>query len=136
MTKLEYKELMIMGTFQNLECTVRTTISSHSYFRFSFTNLSHLDPANQRHLVDVIAVVKKIGELKSIPKETKTLTKRNLILVDESGERELVLWEDRAVNLPFDPNLMNSQVVILAMNGVKVGSFNSNFITFTKKSHL
>lgn len=89
---------------------------------YNFVKIDQIANIEPNTTIDVLAVIKSVGELQEInsTKLSKVLQKRDLVLMDDSlCEIKLTLWGDKAVNI--DPaGVLNS---IMAYKGVKVGDF-------------
>ncbi|KAF9412568.1 Replication factor A protein 1 [Podila epigama] len=89
--------------------------------RYNFVNLANLTNVNEKEAVDVIAVVKEIGEVtNNISQKTgKPVIKRDLTLVDASGmSTRLTLWGSAAETFAA-----GSANPVIAFKGVTVSNY-------------
>ncbi|KAA1469388.1 replication factor-a protein [Dentipellis sp. KUC8613] len=87
--------------------------------KYSFVSLSGLEDLPKDSICDVIGIVKEVGDVGEImTKTSRTLTKRELTIVDQSGfSVRVTLWGKQAEQYQgFDQP-------VVAFKGVKVGDF-------------
>ncbi|KAI1816364.1 replication factor-A protein [Poronia punctata] len=88
--------------------------------RFNFVNISELQSVDKEATVDVIGVLKEVGEVSQIVAKTtgKPYEKRELTLVDDSQfSVRLTIWGATATNFNAQPES------VVAFKGVKVSDF-------------
>ncbi|KAF9438636.1 Replication factor A protein 1 [Entomortierella beljakovae] len=88
---------------------------------YSFVNLSALADTNEKDTIDVVAIVKDIGELQSniSLKTNRPVIKRDLTLVDNTGfTARLTLWGNQAESFS-----VNSASPVIAFKGVSVSNY-------------
>lgn len=87
---------------------------------FNFVTLSDLQTIEKDSLIDVVAVVKEIGDMAEITsaKTSKPFSKRDLTVVDNTGYSvKLTVWGKIATNFDAPPES------VVAFKGVKVSDF-------------
>lgn len=102
--------------------------------KFKFLALSNLDSVEKDATVDVIAVVKDIGEVGEITSKTtsKPYSKRDLQVVDESGfSVKLTVWGKQATT---DFNLKGDEIV--AFKGLRVSDFGGRSLSMSNSSFM
>ncbi|KZT02307.1 replication factor-a protein [Laetiporus sulphureus 93-53] len=101
--------------------------------KFNFVEINKLNEIPKDSTVDVIGIVKEIGDAVEINSRTnKTLTKRELTIVDRSQfSVRLTLWGKQAQ----DFNVDEPQPVI-AFKGVKVGDFGGRSLSMISASTM
>lgn len=100
--------------------------------KFQFMPLSQLDSVEKDATVDVIAVIKEIGEAGEITSKTtsKPYSKRDLSIVDESGfSVKLTVWGKQATT---DFNLRGEEIV--AWKGLRVSDFGGRTLSMSNSS--
>ncbi|KAI8818562.1 uncharacterized protein EV422DRAFT_537495 [Fimicolochytrium jonesii] len=99
--------------------------------RYSFVGLNSLFDIEANSMIDVIGVVKSVGELSEIISKTtqKPFKKRDTTIVDQNGfEVRMTLWGQQAET--FEP--MDNPVV--AVKGVKLGDFGGRSLSLMGSS--
>ncbi|KAF9200590.1 Replication factor A protein 1 [Haplosporangium sp. Z 27] len=89
--------------------------------RYNFVDISSLANVNEKETVDVIAIVKDVGEVTSniSQKTNRPVTKRDLTLVDNTGfTARLTLWGNQAESFAI-----NSSNPVIAFKGVSVSNY-------------
>lgn len=95
--------------------------------RYNFTNLLDLSNVDEKGIVDVIAIVKDVGELSDnvSQKTNRPVIKRELTLVDDTGHQtRLTLWGNQAQS--FSTTGSNP---VIAFKGVTVSNFNGKSLS-------
>ena len=94
---------------------------------YSFKTLNELEDAQVDTNVDVIGIVKEVGQVNSFTsKAGKDLTKRELTLVDHTNvEIGLTLWGDRAA----EDESQWAGYPVVAAKGCKLGSYNGRSLS-------
>ena len=89
--------------------------------KYDFVKISALEQADEGQVIDVLAVVKTAEDCAEVVSQKlggKTLTKRDVTLVDESGvDVRLTLWGERAKQDQF------AAAPVVALKGVKVSEY-------------
>lgn len=101
--------------------------------RFNFTNISDLQNVDKDGLVDVIGIVKTVGEVgEAVSKATqKPYKKRELELVDETGfSIRLTIWGDQASTFNTSPDS------VVAFKGLKVGDFGGRSLSLLSSGSM
>ena len=101
--------------------------------RFNFVPLGELNIVEKDAIVDVIGVLRTVGEANEITSKSthKPYTKRDLTLVDSSGfDVRLTIWG--AVAQKFDVPLES----VVAFKGVKVGDFGGVSLSMLMSSSM
>lgn len=94
--------------------------------RFNFITLGDLQSVEKDTTIDVIGMLRDIGETSEIVSKTtsKPYTKRELTLVDTSGfSVRLTIWGATAMNFSLSPES------VIAFKGVKVSDFNGRSLS-------
>ncbi|KAF9112417.1 Replication factor A protein 1 [Mortierella sp. AM989] len=89
--------------------------------RYKFVDLSSLANVDEKETVDVVAIVKDIGEVSSniSQKTNRPVVKRDLTLVDNTGfTARLTLWGNQAESFTI-----NSSNPVIAFKGVSVSNY-------------
>jgi replication factor A1 len=101
--------------------------------RFNFTNLGDLQNVEKDSTIDVIGVLKEVGELSQITSKTtqKPYDKRELTLVDESAYSvRLTIWGKTA-------SAFDSQIeAIMAFKGAKVSDFGGRSLSLLSSGSM
>jgi len=92
---------------------------------YTFVAIKELENAQVQSNVDVIAVVKSVGEVSSIAtKRGDNVDKRNITLIDDSEAAiDVTLWGDKAAKWEA------SEGSVVAMKALKVGDFNGRSLS-------
>ncbi|TFY76589.1 hypothetical protein EWM64_g7426 [Hericium alpestre] len=100
--------------------------------KYAFVPLSGLEEVAKDAICDVIGVVKETGELAEVMTKTnRTLTKRELTIVDESGfSVRTTLWGKQAEQYQSDDH------PIIAFKGVRVGDFGGRSLSVLGSSMM
>ncbi len=101
--------------------------------RYNFTTISDLQSIEKDGQVDIIAVLKEVGDVEQIVSKTtqKPYDKRELTLVDESGYSvRLTIWGKSAVSFDANPES------IIAAKGVKVSEFNGRSLSLLSSGSM
>lgn len=101
--------------------------------RFNFTNIRDLESVDKNSTIDIIGVLKEVGETSEIVSNTtkKPYEKRDLTLVDNTGVSvRLTIWGKTATS--FDANLDS----VLAFKGVKVSDFNGRSLSLLSSGSM
>jgi replication factor A1 len=101
--------------------------------RFNFTTVADLQSVEKDSTVDVIGVVKEIGEVSQIMSKStqKPYDKRELTLVDESGYSvKMTIWGKAAIN--FNEMLGT----VLAFKGAKVSDFGGRSLSLLSSGSM
>lgn len=101
--------------------------------RFNFTNIGDLQTIEKDSTIDVIGIVKEVGELSEIVSKTtsKPYEKRELTLVDNTGYSvRLTIWGKTAAS--FDANMES----VLAFKGVKVSDFGGRSLSLLSSGSM
>ena len=101
--------------------------------RFNFTNVADLQSVEKDSTVDIIGVVKEIGEISQIKSKStqKPYDKRDLTLVDESGYSvKMTIWGKVATSF----NEMLGTVV--AFKGAKVSDFGGRSLSLLSSGSM
>lgn len=88
--------------------------------RFNFTNIQDLQTVDKDATIDVIGILKEIGEVNEIISKTtqKPYSKRDLTLVDNTNfSVRLTIWGNSATSFEVPPDS------VIAFKGVKVSDF-------------
>ncbi|KAG0365494.1 replication factor-A protein 1 [Gamsiella multidivaricata] len=89
--------------------------------RYNFVDLSTLANINEKETVDVVAIVKEIGEVTNTnsQKTNRPVIKRDLTLVDSTGfATRLTLWGNQAESFS-----VNGSNPVIAFKGVSVSNY-------------
>ncbi|VDB82701.1 unnamed protein product [Peniophora sp. CBMAI 1063] len=122
----QYELSLNVGT----EIVEVTDSTSMPVIKYNFVTLQDLNNIEKDQFVDVLAVVKEIGEVGSITtKAGKPLTKRELSLVDQSNFAvRMTLWGKQA------EQFQASEQDVMAFKGVKVGDFGGRSLSMMSSS--
>ncbi|GAA99937.1 uncharacterized protein L969DRAFT_86148 [Mixia osmundae IAM 14324] len=128
-TNNEY-EIMFERDTQVELCTDTTDLPQVKY---NFVNLSDLTTQEANAMIDVLGVVKEVGELSSIVSKatSKQIPKREIVLIDQSEfSVRMTLWGRQAeqFSAPDQP--------IIAFKGVKVGDFGGRSLSMVSSSTM
>lgn len=88
--------------------------------RYNFTNVAALQEIDKDSTIDVLGVLKDVGQVDTIVSKTtsKPYDKRDLTIVDDTGfSVRLTIWGKTATNFDANPES------IIAFKGAKVGDF-------------
>lgn len=99
--------------------------------KFKFVPLSEIGNTEKDQMVDVIGIIKDVGEVSSITSKAtqKPFAKRELTLVDSTGwSVRLTLWGKQA------ESFTNDDQPIVACKGVKVGDFQGRNLSMYSSS--
>lgn len=92
--------------------------------KWNFVALDKISSMSTNSFMDVIAIVKDVGEISSFISKTtqKQMTKREITLVDSSmASVKFTLWAEKAANFALPPGTANPVITIKA---AKVGEYN------------
>lgn len=95
-------------------------VSSIPKQRYTFVPINQMNDYPKDAIVDVIAVVKEVGELQTLTSKTtqRQMTKRDLVLVDQSNSSiKATLWGNQAET--FDGNAQP----VVAFKGLRVSDY-------------
>ncbi|KAG5292741.1 replication factor [Histoplasma ohiense] len=101
--------------------------------RFNFTNIANLQSVEAGTTIDVIGVLKDVGELSQILSKTtsKPYDKRDLTLVDNTGYSvRLTVWGNIAKEFDSVPES------VVAFKGVKVSDFNGRSLSLLSSGSM
>ncbi|KAI0345302.1 replication factor-A protein 1 [Trametopsis cervina] len=100
--------------------------------KYSFVSLGDLQAVPKDTMCDVIGVVKEAGDMSEfVSKFQKTVTKRELTIVDRSGYSvRLTLWGKQA------EQFTHTDEPVIAWKGVKVGDFAGRSLSMTSSSSM
>ncbi|KAI9818302.1 MAG: Replication factor A protein 1 [Thelocarpon impressellum] len=101
--------------------------------RFNFTNIGELQNVEKDTTIDVIGVLKEVGEVSQITSKTtsKPYDKRELTLVDQSGfSVRLTVWG--ATANAFDA----AEEAVIAFKGVKVSDFGGRSLSLLSSGSM
>lgn len=101
--------------------------------RYNFVQLSELESIQNDGIIDVIGVIKEVGEVASIQSKTtqKSYTKRDVTLVDKSGySARITIWGNTAETWETQPD------EIVAFKGVKVSEYNGRSLGMLHSSSM
>lgn len=101
--------------------------------RFNFTQISDLQNVEKDSTIDVIGVLKEVGEVNQITSKTtqKPFDKRELTLVDETGYSvRLTIWGKTATSFDANPES------IVAFKGVKVSDFGGRSLSLLSSGSM
>ncbi|KAG9017925.1 Replication factor A protein 1 [Tulasnella sp. 427] len=98
--------------------------------RYNFVELGKLDQTEKDAIIDVLGVVSTVGDLTELTsKAGKTLTKRDITLVDRSKYSvRMTLWGKQAESFQV------SNYPVMAFKGVKVGDFGGRTLSMVGTS--
>lgn len=105
---------------------------------YSFVNIDQINDVAANEVIDVIGIVKEVGELGTIKtkKDGRDLAKRNITLVDTTDRAiEVTLWGDHATNFQRPDGEEHPVLVVKACkvsdyNGKSLGSSYNSRIEF------
>ncbi|PGH03823.1 replication factor A1 [Blastomyces parvus] len=101
--------------------------------RFNFTNIANLQSVEAGTTIDVIGVLKDVGETSQIMSKTtsKPYDKRDLTLVDNTGYSvRLTVWGNTAKEFDSVPES------VVAFKGVKVSDFNGRSLSLLSSGSM
>ncbi|KAH9425869.1 60S acidic ribosomal protein P1 [Dermatophagoides pteronyssinus] len=101
--------------------------------RYKFIPLSRIVEMEANNTVDVIGVIRSVGELDSIisRKTSKELLKREVVIVDKSlAEARLTLWGEQAQTFDGQPNQ------VLALKGASIGDFKGKTLSARDSTNI
>lgn len=101
--------------------------------KFSFTQISDLQSVEKDTTIDIIGVVKEVGETNQITSKTtsKPYDKRDLTLVDDTGYSiRLTIWGKTASSFDVAPES------VVAFKGVKVGDFGGRSLSLLSSGSM
>jgi replication factor A1 len=101
--------------------------------RFNFTNIKDLQNVEKESTIDIIAVVREVGQIDQIKSKTtqKPYDKRDLLLVDESGYSiKMTIWGKVATSF----NEMMGTVI--AFKGAKVSDFGGRSLSLLSSGSM
>lgn len=101
--------------------------------RFNFIEIGRLSEVEKDATVDVIGILKEVGEPSEITSRTtqKAVTKRELILVDRSGYSvQMTIWGRQAQEFSATPD------TVIAVKGAKVSDFNGRSLSLFSSSMM
>lgn len=98
--------------------------------RYNFVPIHVLSTKEKNSVVDILAVVKSIGEISTIMQKAtgKSLTKRNITIVDTTAAVEVTLWEDECARFNYPVG------TLLAMKNLRVSTFDGVTLSASKES--
>lgn len=94
--------------------------------RFNFTNIADLQTVEKDTTIDVVGVLKDVGEVNQIVSKTtsKPYDKRELTLVDDTGYSvRMTIWGKTASSFTVNPE------AVVAFKGVKVSDFDGRSLS-------
>ena len=101
--------------------------------RYNFTSINDLQSVEKDATIDIIAVLKEVGNVDQIVSKTtqKPYDKRDLTLVDDSGYSvKFTVWGKSAVSFDANPES------IIAAKGVKVSDFGGRSLSLLSSGSL
>ncbi|KAK5083667.1 Replication factor A protein 1 [Lithohypha guttulata] len=101
--------------------------------RFNFTTISDLESIDKDTTIDVIGILKDVGEVNQITSKTtsKPYDKRELTLVDDSGYSvRLTVWGKVASSFEVAPE------TVVAFKGVKVSDFGGRSLSLLSSGSM
>ncbi|KAM0139113.1 hypothetical protein ACHAP3_003381 [Botrytis cinerea] len=101
--------------------------------RYNFSNIGDLQSIEKDSTVDLIAVLKEVGEISEITSKTtsKPYSKRELTLVDETGYSvRLTIWGKTATSFDASPES------VVAFKGVKVSDFGGRSLSLLSSGSM
>ncbi|QSZ32520.1 hypothetical protein DSL72_002098 [Monilinia vaccinii-corymbosi] len=101
--------------------------------RYNFSNIGDLQTIEKDSTVDVIAVLKEVGETSEIMSKTtnKPYSKRELTLVDDTGYSvRLTIWGKTATSFDASPES------VIAFKGVKVSDFGGRSLSLLSSGSM
>ncbi|KAI0032815.1 replication factor-a protein [Vararia minispora EC-137] len=121
-----------LGLNVNTEIEEVTDATQAPVIKYNFVKLQDLNDVEKDAMCDVIAVIKSAGDVGQITtKAQKTLTKRELTLVDSSQFAvRLTLWGKQA------ETFQATEQEIVAFKGVKVGDFGGRSLSMISTSMM
>jgi len=99
--------------------------------RYNFVQFSELESIQNEGIIDVIGVIKEVGEVSTTQSKTtqKPYTRRDVTLVDKSGYSvRITIWGGSAENWETQPD------EIVAFKGVKVSDYNGRSLSMLYSS--
>lgn len=108
------------------ECNIDISIE-----KYNFISISEIIEKEKGDFVDIIGICLEIGKVEQISTTSsqQNFSKRDIILIDDTGYIILTLWNDQAINFNYQ-----SQSVLLIHNG-RIGEFRGNkYITLAGNS--
>jgi replication factor A1 len=101
--------------------------------RYNFTNIGALQDVEKDTTIDIIGVLKEIGEVNQIVSKTtqRPFDKRELTLVDDSGYSvRLTIWGKTATNFEANPE------AIISCKGTKVSDFGGRSLSLLSSGSI
>ncbi|KAG0651899.1 Single-stranded DNA-binding p68 subunit [Hyphodiscus hymeniophilus] len=101
--------------------------------RYNFTSVNDLQSIEKDGTIDIIAVLKEVGNVDQIVSKTtqKPYDKRELVLVDDSGYSvRFTIWGKQAVSFDANPES------IIAAKGVKVSDFGGRSLSLLSSGSM
>jgi replication factor A1 len=101
--------------------------------RFNFTSIGDLQTVEKDSVIDVIGILKEVGETSQITSKTtsKPYDKRELTLVDHTGYSvRLTIWGNSAASFDVPPES------VLAFKGVKVSDFGGRSLSLLSSGSM
>lgn len=101
--------------------------------KYNFTQISDLQTVEKDTTIDVIAVLKEVGETSQITSKTtsKPYDKRDLTIVDDTGYSvRLTVWGKTASGFDIEPES------VVAFKGVKVGDFGGRSLSLLSSGSM
>lgn len=101
--------------------------------RYNFTTVSDLQTIEKDSTIDIIAVLKEVGEVSQITSKStqKPYDKRDLTLVDESGYSvKMTIWGKTATTFDANPES------IVAFKGAKVSDFGGRSLSLLSSGSM
>lgn len=101
--------------------------------RYNFTSISDLQSVEKDATIDIIAVLKEVGDVDQIVSKStqKPYDKRDLTLVDDSGYSiKFTVWGKSAVSFDANPES------IIAAKGVKVSDFGGRSLSLLSSGSM
>ncbi|PIL24266.1 replication protein A [Ganoderma sinense ZZ0214-1] len=123
-------ELTLERNTEVEECADATDVPA---MKFNFVSIGNLQDVAKDSTIDVIGVVKEVGELSSITSKatSKVIPKRELTIVDRSGfSVRLTLWGKQAEQ--YD----STDQPVIAFKGAKVGDFQGRSLSMMSSSTM
>lgn len=103
---------------------------------YSFVNIDQIADVDANEMIDVIGIVKEVGEVATIKtkKDGRDLAKRNITLADTTERAiEVTLWGDHAVNFQVPDG---DQHPVLVIKACKVSDYNGKSLVSSFNSRL
>ena len=101
--------------------------------KFSFVKLAEIANAALEAHVDVIAILRSVGDVQELVSKAsgKPLKKRDLVFTDDSGyDIRFTVWGDKAVGLALNP----IDTPIVAIKGARVGDYQGRTLASTNST--